>query len=108
MRMRTKRFRYPGDLVMLYTCIAVQNEMKKYNTRSHDEGELSVCHDRRTHDLCGRARFHGARVEREQLLKGCATVMEHVWRADPMVSRISSRITAGSQANATPTSRSSW
>ena len=34
--------------------------------------------------------------------KGCATVMEHVWRgADPMVSRISSRITAGSQANAT-------
>ena len=33
--------------------------------------------------------------------RGCATTMEHVWRgADPMVARISSRLTAGAQANA--------
>lgn len=34
--------------------------------------------------------------------KGCATVMEHVWRnAEPMIQRISSKVTAGSAANAT-------
>lgn len=33
--------------------------------------------------------------------RGCATTMEHVWRgAEPMVARISSRMTAGAQANA--------
>ena len=34
--------------------------------------------------------------------RGCATTMEHVWRgAEPMVSRISSRITAGKKSEAT-------